>query len=106
MLTADSESLVRAPFLKKNWVAGPQQPWSIASGVYNRDGGRYWSCTLVHTPVICRYGRPRLLHDYLKYLRPRMCAALLKMEKKDKKSSTRSKDRCHWHKILSSPHIP
>ncbi len=52
--------------LKKIWVAGPQQPWSIASGVYNRDGGRYWSCTLVHPPVICRYGRPRLMHNYSK----------------------------------------
>src|SRR5258708_6095249 len=50
-------------FFLKNWVAGPQQPWSIASRVYNRDGGRYWSCTLVHTSIICIYGRPRLLHN-------------------------------------------
>ena len=63
LITAFSENLVRAPFKKKNWVAGPQQPWSIASGVYNRNGGRYWSCTLVHTPIICIYGRLRLLHN-------------------------------------------
>jgi hypothetical protein len=53
----------------------------IASGVCNRDEGRYWSCTLVHTPIICRYSCPRPLHNWLKYLRLWMCAALLKNEK-------------------------
>src|SRR5229473_1484487 len=91
LFTADSENLVRAPFLKKNWVAGPKQPWSIASGVYNRDGGRYWSCTLVHTPIICIYGRPMLLHVSVKLRRLQACAALSVMQRRATMSSTRSK---------------
>src|SRR5258708_37585372 len=87
-------------FFKKNWVAGPLQQWSITSGVYNRDGGRYWSCTLVHTPIICIYGCSRLLHNWLKYLRPQMCAELLKMKIRATTSFTRSKDWCQLHTLV------
>ena len=62
--TAFSENLVRAPFKKNKKKGWPDRSSrGIASGAYNRDGGRYWSCTLVHTPIICIYSRPRLLHN-------------------------------------------
>ena len=63
---------------------------------HNRDDGQYWSCTLMHTPIICRYGHPGPLHKYVKELSLWMCAALLKMQKRAITSSARSK---HWFQL-------
>src|SRR5260370_36745705 len=87
-VAADSENLVRAPFKKKNWVAGPQQPWSIASGAYNRDGARNWSCTVVHTPIICRDGPPRLLPASINDTSPRTRTTVVKPEETGPPHST------------------
>src|SRR5713226_5844176 len=74
-----------------------------SSGICNRDESQYWSCMLVHAPILCRYGRTGLLHKYEKYLRPRMCAALLEMQKRVTTISVRSKHWCQSHRLVHAP---
>src|SRR5260370_16463262 len=74
-----------------------------SSGICNRDESQYWSCMLVHDPILCRYGRTMVLHKYIKYLRPRMCAALLKMQKKVTTISSRSKPLVQPHTLSHPP---
>ncbi len=74
-----------------------------SSGICNRDESQYWSCMLVHDPILCRYGRTMVLHKYIKYLRPRMCTALLEMQKRATTSSFRSKHWCQSHRLVHAP---
>ena len=103
LFTAYSENLVRAPFCKKSSASIRQTPQPPMVWDCNRDEGRYWSCTLLHAPIICRYGRPGKLHKYVKELSPRMCAALLKLQMRATTSSARSK---HWFQSHTLVHAP
>src|SRR5260370_26912979 len=76
-VTAYLENLVCAPFCKKSSASIRQTPQPPMVWDCNRDEGRYWSCTLMHAPIICRYCRPGPLHTCVKELSPGMCAALL-----------------------------
>src|SRR5229473_8306768 len=88
-------------FVKKSSAPIWQTPRPPIVWDCNRDEGRYWSCTLMHAPIICRYGRPGPLNKYVKELSPRMCAALLKMQMSATTSSTRSK---HWFQLHTLVH--
>src|SRR5713226_2353791 len=55
----------------------------------------------MHVSIICRYGRPGLLHKCVKELSPQMCAALLKMQTRATTSSARSK---HWFQLHTLVH--
>ncbi len=102
-LTAYSENLVRAPFCKKSLASIRQTPQPPMVWDCNRDEGQYWSCTLMHAPIICRYGLPGPLHKYVKKLSLQMCAALLKMQKRATTSSARSKHWCQSHTLVHAP---
>src|SRR5229473_8439688 len=88
-------------FVKKSSASIRQTPQPPMVWDCNRDEGRYWSCTLMHASIICRYGRPGPLHKCVEELSPWMCAALLKMQTRATTSSARSK---HWFQLHTLVH--
>ena len=90
-------------FKKKSRLAFGKLRSLPSTGICNRDESQYWSCMLVHAPILCRYGRTGLLHEYENYLRPRMCAALWEMQKRATTSSARSKHWCQSHTLVHAP---
>ena len=57
----------------------------------------------MHAPILCIYGRTMLLHKYVNYLRPQMCAAPLEMQKRATTISVRSKHWCQSHRLVHAP---
>src|SRR5258708_33866787 len=90
-------------FKKKSRLAFGKLRGLPSSGICNRDESQYWSCMLVHAPILCISGRTGLLHKYVEYLRLQMCAVLLEMQKRAMTIFVRSKHWCQLHRLVHAP---